>query len=248
MSNQDSDLFQTEQVPGQPKTQEAAQFEDLERVREIILGPDIVRQKLRMSEVDRLRDIIFGAQMEEYERRFTDLRRETERTLTDLRTVEDRVSEFEKAVTKRIEALELETRRFNDELQRAVERQRSQEGIFQQILTQARQQDMALQTLSESTRDVRKAMDQHANDMRSISAAASEYHEQNERKLQTLKHEIRQAENDLRTELRRFADRLDYQKTDRKALASMLIEIATRLETGSSVTHLLEGLTNNSKE
>lgn len=51
----------------------------------------------------------------------------------------------------------------------------------------------------------------------------------------------------MRAELRRIADRLDYQKTDRKALASMLIELAARLETGSTVTNLLEGL-NASKD
>jgi hypothetical protein len=44
--------------------------EELERVREIILGPDPLRQRLRHAEVDRLREILFGAQIEEYERRF----------------------------------------------------------------------------------------------------------------------------------------------------------------------------------
>ena len=60
--------------------------------------------------------------------------------------------------------------------------------------------------------------------------------------------EVRQAEDGLTTELRRVADRLDDQKTDRKALAAMLMEMATRLETGSSVAGLLEGLTTPAEE
>ena len=45
----------------------------------------------------------------------------------------------------------------------------------------------------------------------------------------------------LKDDLRRLTDRLENQKTDRRALASMLIELATRLETGNTVTGLLEG-------
>ncbi len=52
----------------------------------------------------------------------------------------------------------------------------------------------------------------------------------------------------MRNELRRVATRLSDQKTDRKALATMLMEVATRLETGSSVTGLLEDLTGKLKE
>ena len=68
--------------------------EELDRVRDIIMGPDRVRLSVRKAEADRLRDVIFGPQMEEYERRFTDLQREMERVLSDFRHVRESVSEF----------------------------------------------------------------------------------------------------------------------------------------------------------
>ncbi len=216
---------------------------ELDQVREIILGPDTVRQRLRKPEVDRLREIIFGAQMEEYERRFADLHREMERLVGDLRQVQDGVGEFEQAQTKRLEALEREMRRATDELRREVDRLRAQEPLLQQILTQARQQEMMSQTLSDQIGELRKIVTQQGSDLTALRNTVSEHRDQRERKLDALKRELRGAEDSLRAELRRVADRLDDQKTDRKALAAMLMEIATRLETGSSMTGLLGGLT-----
>lgn len=66
--------------------------EDLERVRQIILGPDPLRQRLQQAEVDRLREILFGAQIEEYERRFADLRREVQRIGNDLLETRERLA------------------------------------------------------------------------------------------------------------------------------------------------------------
>jgi len=220
---------------------------ELDQVREIILGPDVVKQRLRKPEVDRLREILFGAQMEEYERRFSDLRREMERLIGDLRQVQDSVGEFEQNQTKRLEALEREMRRTTDDLRREVDRLRAQEPILQQILTQARQQEMLVQTLSEQIGELRKTVAQQGSDLTALRNTVGEHRDQRERKLDALKRELRGAEDSLRAELRRVADRLDDQKTDRKALAAMLMEIATRLETGSSVTGLLGGLTASSE-
>lgn len=58
-------------------------------MRKIILGPDLARQRIKGAEVDRLRQVVFGEQMEGYERRFADVRREMERILSDLRVVQD---------------------------------------------------------------------------------------------------------------------------------------------------------------
>ena len=226
-----------------PAPAAAAPDKELDQVREIILGPDTVRQRLRKPEVDRLREIIFGAQMEEYERRFADLHREMERLVGDLRQVQDGVSEFEQAQTKRLESLEREMRRATDELRREVDRLRAQEPLLQQILTQARQQEMMSQTLSDQIGELRKIVTQQGSDLTALRNTVGEHRDQRERKLDALKRELRGAEDSLRAELRRVADRLDDQKTDRKALAAMLMEIATRLETGSSMTGLLGGLT-----
>ncbi len=222
--------------------------DELNRVRELIVGPDILQQRLRGAEADRIREIIFGGQMQEYERRFTDLQREMERVLTDLRQVQDGISDFEKGQTKRIETLERETRQTDDELRREVDRLGAQEAMMQQLLTQVRQQEILAQTSQENTSELRKAVGQQEQSIRALRTTVNENRDQRERKLDIVKREVRQAEDGLLTELRRVTDRLDNQKTDRKALAGMLMEIATRLETGSSVTGLLEGLSNSSQE
>lgn len=221
---------------------------ELNRVRELILGEDSTQQRLGQSEVDRLREIIFGSHIEEYERRFADTRREQERILADLRLMQDSVGEFEKAQMKRFEGLQQELHRTSDELQhemrRLNEQLRNREALLQQLLNQARQQEMMRQELTSNAKELHKAMAQQERDFKVFRTNVDDTRDQYERKLDALKQEVRQAEDDLRDELRRVTDRLDYQKTDRKALAAMLMEIATRLETGSTVTGLLEDLSN----
>ncbi len=216
--------------------------EDIDRVREIILGPDTARQRLRRAEADRLREIIFGAQMEEYERRFTDLRRESERMGSDLRQMQERFGELEKSIAHRVETAELEVRRLSDELRRELERGRNRDALLQQLATQVRQHEDTIVGAIEGVLDLRKSHALHDADIRSQKVNLIETRDHVEQRSQTVRREIRTTEDTLRAELRRFADRLDNQKTDRKALASMLIEIATRLETGNTVTGLLEGL------
>lgn len=234
-------------VPKKPETPSGpATTEELAKVREIILGPEAARRPGK-AEVDRLREILFGAQMEEYERRFADLHRELERVLSDLRLVRDGVGEFEKAQTKQIETLEREMRRNADELRREVERMGTREALLQQLLTQMRQQEGAIQSLSESITRLHETLASQERELRMLKTSASEQREQQERKLDALKRELREAEDTLRAELRRIGDRLDDQKTDRRALAAMLMEVATRLETGTSVSGLLEELTSSAE-
>ena len=235
-----------------PKTrepeQESKRQQELARVREIIMGPERATVRARKAEIDRLRDAILGTQMEEYERRFTDLQRDVERLFSDFRQVQDSISEFEKSQTKRIEALERDTRRANDELGREVDRLRTQSPAVQQLLTQTRQQQMTTQGLTDETNELRKTVAQQDQDLRSLRVTVNQYRDQHERSLDTIKREVRQAEDQLRAEVRRVADRLDDQKTDPKALAAMLMEMATRLETGSTVPGLLGELTPPAEE
>ncbi len=229
-------------------TEEQGSQEELGRVRELLLGPDIVQQRLRGAEADRIREIIFGGQMQEYERRFTDLQREMERVLTDLRQMQEDINEFSKTQTKRMETLERETRQTDDELRREVDRLRSQDAMIQQLLTQVRQQEIMGQGVKHHADELRKTVGQQEQILRTLDTTVSEHRDQRERKSDDLKRELRQAENNLMAELRRVTDRLNDQKTDRKALASMLMEIATRLETGSNVSGLLGGLTSSAQE
>lgn len=221
--------------------------EDLDRVREIILGPDTVRQRLRRSEVDRLREILFGAQIEEYDRRFADLRRDIDRVGVDLRETQERLGEIEKGMLRRFDLLDLELRKLSEDQRRESERQRSRDSLLQQMTAQARQHEETIVGLGEGVIDLRKTSTSHDGELRAAKSSLVDLRDQQEQRTQALRREIRHAEDLLRAELRRIADRLENQKTDRKALAGMLMEIATRLETGHSVTGLLEGL-NSPKE
>ncbi|MDW8147617.1 MAG: hypothetical protein RMJ48_15175 [Roseiflexaceae bacterium] len=243
MTQNDTTHYRSHHESGENEREE----EELERVRQIILGPDPLRQRLRQAEVDRLREILFGAQIEEYERRFTDLRREVQRIGADLLDMRERLIDLEKTITRRIETLELDTRKLTDDLRRESDRQRSREALMQQIATQVRQHDDQLKVSGETILELRKTQTLHESELRSIRAGIIDVRDQIEQRVQALRREIRHTEDELRTELRRIADRLEYQKTDRKALASMLIELAARLETGGTVTDMLEGL-NPSKD
>ncbi len=216
----------------------ASPEEDMERVRQIIMG----RSDSRAPEMEHLREIvgtqilreiIFGTHMEDYERRFADLRRETERALADLRTMQDNVNEFEKTQVKRVDTLEQETRRSDEELRREVERLRAQENLLQQVVTRVQQEETLSKSLSDNISELRENLTQQERDQGTLRTTVFEHRDQQDRNLDGLKRELRQAENDLRAELRRLADHLGDQKTDRKDLSAMFMEIATRLETGS---------------
>jgi len=62
------------------------------------------------------------------------------------------------------------------------------------------------------------------------------------KKLQALRQEMRQADDDLRTELRQTAQTLTTDKVDRLALGEMFIQLGTHLKAGGSVADLLKDL------
>lgn len=235
-----TEVADTRQRPSAPA--DGPYQEDLDRVREIILGPDATRQRFRGAEADRLREILFGAQIESYEQRFADMQRELERLNSDLREAHERMIEVDKGAARRIEALELSLRKLTDEQRHEAERQRSRDALVQQLIIQVRQHEETIVGIGEGLLDLRKAHQSSETELRASKAEIRDARDQIEQRAQVARRDLRTTEDGLRAELRRVADRLDHQKTDRKALASMLIEIATRLETGNSVTGLLEGL------
>ena len=62
------------------------------------------------------------------------------------------------------------------------------------------------------------------------------------KKLQGLRQELRQADNDLRDEVRDSARRLTNDKVDRIGLADMFIELGNQLKNGGSIADILTGL------
>lgn len=213
--------------------------EGINKVREIIMGGDEPLLRGNIAEADRLRQIIFGPQMEAYERRFADQRRELDRMLNDLRQIQTTVSDFERSQTERVETLERDSRRSTRELGGKLEHWQAQLTLPQQLLARAQQLEGLSQEFKRDIAKLNQSLTQQEQELNSLKRTLYESREQLERKLDAIKHEMRQADDQLRDDLRQAVDHLGDQKTDRKALAAMLTEIATRLRTGSDVSSLL---------
>jgi septal ring factor EnvC (AmiA/AmiB activator) len=63
-----------------------------------------------------------------------------------------------------------------------------------------------------------------------------------DKKLQALRDDTRQSDDDLRAEMRQTADRLTTDKVDRSTLGDLLIELGNRLKQDSALGSLLETL------
>ena len=63
-----------------------------------------------------------------------------------------------------------------------------------------------------------------------------------EKKLQKLRDDVRQSDDDLRAEMREAVDRLTMEKVDRSTLGDLLIELGNQLKQDSALGSLLESL------
>lgn len=238
-----------EEIPVPAPAPAQATQHDLERVREIIMGaPDRLRQPVREAEAEHLRDVLFGPKMEEYERRFSDLRREFDRVLNDQQQLHAVMKEFREAQNERLEAVERDMRQSQEELQRDLERVGSQAPVLQQAVAIVRQLQLLNNHLSQELGDVRASLVRGDQELRTLRSSVGQYRDQGERSVDALKRENRGAQDELKAELRRVADRLDDQKTDRKVLAAILAEIASRLETGYNILGIAGDLTSSAVE
>jgi chromosome segregation ATPase len=220
--------------------QPEATADDMERVRQIIMGGgDGSRQPIRDVEAKRLRDALFGTKMEEYERRLADSHRDNDRVANDLRQLRDVLDEAREAQQERVDSVERDTAQKMEELTRSLEQVRAQAPLLQQLVSQTRQLQVLVQRLSEELSDLQSSYTRETQDLRALRSTVEQYRDQYERGIDTLKREKRQAEDEIKAELRQMADRLDSQKVDRRALAAVLLEIATRLETGNTASDIL---------
>jgi len=67
------------------------------------------------------------------------------------------------------------------------------------------------------------------------------------KKLQALRRDMRQGDDDLRGELRQTAQKLTTDKVDRVALGELFVELGTHLKMGGSLADLLKGLDDTTK-
>jgi hypothetical protein len=79
-----------------------------------------------------------------------------------------------------------------------------------------------------------------------IEQLANQDGEQN-KKLQTLRRDMRQGDDDLRGELRQTSQKLTTDKVDRMALGELFVELGTHLKMGGSLADLLKGLDDTTK-
>ena len=63
-----------------------------------------------------------------------------------------------------------------------------------------------------------------------------------DKRLQTLRKEVRQADDDLRGELRHTTERLTDEKVDRQALGELFIEMGNQLKAGGSLADMFKNL------
>ena len=68
-----------------------------------------------------------------------------------------------------------------------------------------------------------------------------------DKKIQALRKEARQNNDDLRAEMRENVQKLTFDKVDRITLGELFIQLGTNLKTGGSLTELLKNLADNTE-
>jgi DNA repair exonuclease SbcCD ATPase subunit len=174
---------------------------------------------LPAQDVARIRDILLGPYIRESEQRF----QSTQRDVGRLQQLLDQLAE-QAASQAETQAQELQA-----QADRLTKQLADLEGRFGKQLQQE------VSTLDGKMADLGGRMDQQ---IAGVDTTLT-------KKLQGLQQDLRRAENDLRAELREMVEKLTDDKTDRRALGQMLIEIGNQLAEGGSAVgldELLRGL------
>lgn len=98
--------------------------------------------------------------------------------------------------------------------------------------SQMREYEQRFQVVQRDLNRLQQELDRLADQL-------SEQDREQSKKLQALRGEMRQADDDLREELRQAVDQLMTAKVDRVALGDMFVEMGQRLKTGGSLSDLL---------
>ena len=95
--------------------------------------------------------------------------------------------------------------------------------------------------------NVQRDLDRLQQDLDRLNEQLVDQGGSHNKKLQNLRQEMRQADDDLRGEMRDTAQRLATDKVDRLALGDLFIELGTHLKEGGSLSDLLKGLGDNTQ-
>jgi hypothetical protein len=91
-------------------------------------------------------------------------------------------------------------------------------------------------------KNVQRDLDRLQQELDRLTEQLAEQDSDQGKKLQKLRREVRQADDDLRTEAREAVQKLTSDKVDRAALGELFIELGNNLKTGGSLVDLLKGL------
>jgi chromosome segregation ATPase len=84
------------------------------------------------KDVERVRDIIFGPQMRDYDQRFHTLQRDIERLRQELEQLNEQIGEMDREQSKRVQTLRRESRQSDDDLRMEL-RQTSQKLQLEKV-------------------------------------------------------------------------------------------------------------------
>ena len=88
--------------------------------------------------------------------------------------------------------------------------------------------------------NVRRDVDRLQQELDRLTERLTDQGGDQNKKLQSLRQEMRQADDDLRGEMRETAQKQTTEKVDR--LAELFVELGNHLKTGGSIADLLQGL------
>jgi len=101
---------------------------------------------------------------------------------------------------------------------------------------QMRNYEQQFQTLQRDIERLQQTVDD-------LNEQLAEQHSSHNKAQQTLRREMRQADDGLRDELRQATQALTHDKVDRLSLADSFIELGNQLKTGGTLGNLLQTLT-----
>jgi vacuolar-type H+-ATPase subunit I/STV1 len=154
--------------------------------------------------VDKIRDLLFGNQMQDYDRRFSEME---ERFL-------QRFKDLESETTRSLNAFESNTKKHLDSLAHQFREEKDQRAEADKENERAlREQGQAME------KRIRQLSDQ-------VSQLDSDFSDRLTRETQALHEEIKQKNVDLRSTLEKMFGELSNVKTDRNLLAGLFVEVA----------------------
>jgi predicted nucleic acid-binding Zn-ribbon protein len=154
--------------------------------------------------VDKIRDLLFGNQMQDYDRRFSEMEERFSQRFKDLESETTRnLSTFDSNAKKHLDSLGSQ---FREEKDQRAEADKENERAL-------REQGQAME------KRIRQLSDQ-------VSQLDSDFSDRLTRETQALHEEIKQKNMDLRSTLEKMFGELSNVKTDRNLLAGLFVEVA----------------------